>query len=190
MGAKIWTIGHSTRPFDEFLELLASHRVEAVADVRRFPGSRRQPQYARAALEAALAEHGIGYHWIPALGGRRRPRPDSPNTAWRNVAFRGYADHIASEEFSSGLGELLELAGRLRTAIMCAEAVWWRCHRALIADVLKARGIDVVHILDARKSEVHPYTSAARIVDGRLSYAAAAIPPDPPPHNLASRSEK
>ncbi|HQZ79131.1 MAG TPA: DUF488 domain-containing protein [Steroidobacteraceae bacterium] len=169
----IWTIGHSTRSLDEFLELLADHRLEAVADVRRFPGSRRYPHFAQAALSATLAERGIAYHWIPALGGRRRARPDSPNTGWRNASFRGYADHIGSAEFSRGLDELLQLADRLRTALMCAEAVWWRCHRSLIADVLRSRGIEVVHILDAKHSVVHPYTAPARIVHGQLSYAAA-----------------
>lgn len=167
----IWTIGHSTRPLDAFLDLLARYRLEAVADVRRFPGSRRQPQYAQAALHDSLAGRGIAYRWLPALGGRRPPRPDSPNTAWRNASFRGYADHIGSTEFAGGLDAVLELSGRLRTTLMCAEAVWWRCHRGLIADVLCVRGIEVLHILDARHCVVHPYTSAARIVDGRLSYA-------------------
>lgn len=183
MGSTIWTIGHSTRPLDAFLELLDHHQVEAVADVRRFPGSRRQPQYAQVALNAALAERGIAYRWIPALGGRRRPLPDSLNTAWRNASFRGYADHIGSAEFSRGLSELLELSGRLRTALMCAEAVWWRCHRALIADVLLVHGIEVVHVLDTNHTVVHPYTSPARIVKGRLSYVPAyadGIPRDPP----------
>jgi uncharacterized protein (DUF488 family) len=167
----VWTIGHSTRPLDAFLGLLARYRLEAVADVRRFPGSRRQPQYSEAALRDSLAGRGIAYRWLPALGGRRRPRPGSRNTAWRSASFRGYADHIESTEFSGGLSELLELCGELRTALMCAEAVWWRCHRALIADVLCARGIEVVHILDERSSVRHSYTSAARIVEGRLTYA-------------------
>jgi uncharacterized protein (DUF488 family) len=171
MSSTIWTIGHSTRPLDAFLEVLARYGLEAVADVRRFPGSRRYPQYAEAALGAALAEHGIAYRWLPALGGRRRPLPDSPNVAWRNASFRGYADHLGSAEFAGGMEELLQIAGRLRTALMCSEAVWWRCHRALIADVLRVRGIEVVHILDAQHSVVHPYTSPARIVQGRLTYA-------------------
>jgi uncharacterized protein (DUF488 family) len=174
MVATIWTIGHSTRPLNEFLGLLTHFGIEALADVRRFPGSRRHPQYAQATLREVLAEHGIVYQWIPALGGRRRALPNSPNTAWRNASFRGYADHIGSAEFSHGLGELLDLAGRLRTTLMCAEAVWWRCHRALIADVLCARGIRVVHILDETHTPVHSYTSPARIVDGRLSYAPKA----------------
>jgi len=173
MDLTIWTIGHSTRPLKTFLELLTHYRLKAVADVRRFPGSRRQPQYAQAPLRSALAEHGIAYHWIAALGGRRRPRPDSPNITWRNASFRGYADHIASAEFAEGLNELLEVAGRLPTTLMCAEAVWWRCHRALIADVLCVRGIEVIHILDETHTTVHPYTSPARIVQGRLSYVAA-----------------
>jgi uncharacterized protein (DUF488 family) len=169
----IWTIGHSTRPLPAFLELLALNRIESVADVRRFPGSRRQPQYAQATLSDALAGHAIAYHWLPALGGRRRPRPDSPNTAWRNASFRGYADHIGSAEFADGLHELLKLSRHARTTLMCAEVLWWRCHRALIADVLCARGIGVIHILDANHTIAHPYTSVARIVRGRLSYASA-----------------
>lgn len=173
MGSSIWTIGHSTRTMEAFLELLVDHRLEAVADVRRFPGSRRHPHYAEAALGAALAGHGIAYRWLPALGGRRRPLPDSPNTAWRNASFRGYADHMGTAEFSEGLDELLALSGRLRTTLMCAEAVWWRCHRALIADALCVRGIEVVHILDAKHTVVHPYTSPARIFQGRLSYVPA-----------------
>ncbi len=174
----IWTIGHSTRPLDAFLALLKRFDIEAIADVRRFPGSRRQPQYAQAALCSSLADHGISYQWLPALGGRRRPRADSPNTAWRNASFRGYADHIGSGEFSRGLDELLELTSRLRTALMCAEVLWWRCHRALIADVLCVRGIRVVHILDETHTVVHPYTSPARIVEGRLSYVAPHSSPD------------
>ena len=174
--AAIWTIGHSTRTLEEFLALLAAYRIEAVADVRRFPGSRRWPQFARDALAASLPAHGIGYQWFPQLGGRRRTRPDSPNTAWRNAAFRGYADHLASAEFAEGLAALLAFAARQRTAIMCAEAVWWRCHRSIIADVLKQRGVEVIHILDPQHSVAHPYTSAAHIEHGVLSYVAAQAP--------------
>jgi Uncharacterized conserved protein len=170
--AAIWTIGHSTRTLEEFLALLAAYRIEAVADVRRFPGSRRWPQFARDALVQSLPAYGIGYQWFPQLGGRRRARPDSPNIAWRNTAFRGYADHLASAEFAEGLAALLAFAACQRTAIMCAEAVWWRCHRSIIADVLKQRGIEVVHILDLQHSVVHPYTSAAHLENGELSYAA------------------
>lgn len=140
--------------------------------MRRFPGSRRHPQFNQSALQASLARHHRAYFWLPALGGRREPAPDSPNTAWRNLAFRGYADHVASEEFAQGLFELLMVAGGLRTAIMCAEAVWWRCHRGLIADVLRSTGISVAHITDAASTVMHPYTPAARVVDGRLTYEA------------------
>jgi uncharacterized protein (DUF488 family) len=167
----IWTIGHSSRPLDEFLALLAQQRVEVLADVRRFPGSRRQPQYAQDALAASLARKKIRYCWLPALGGRRRARADSPNGAWRNASFRGYADHMASEEFARGMDELLALAAGRRTAIMCAEAPWWRCHRALIADQLCVAGIEVVHILDRTHSVAHPMTAPARLVRGALSYA-------------------
>jgi len=168
----IWTIGHSTRPIEEFLSLLAGSRMEVVADVRSFPGSRKYPQYGREALTATLVAHAIGYHWVPALGGRRRVSPDSPNTAWRNASFRGYADYMSSAEFAKGLAQLLEVSNQARTAIMCSEAVWWRCHRSMIADALCVRGIEVVHILDAKHSVVHPMTSPARIVGGALSYAA------------------
>lgn len=172
MASIVWTVGHSSRPLEVFLGLLERYGIRTVADVRRFPGSRRQPHYAQAALPRPLATAGIEYHWLPALGGRRKPRRDSPNTAWRNASFRGYADYIGTPAFEGGLQELLSLAARGPTAMMCAEAVWWRCHRALIADVLCARGLKVFHILDERQCVAHPLTSAARIVDGRLSYAA------------------
>ncbi|KZC16263.1 hypothetical protein RHOFW510R12_18230 [Rhodanobacter sp. FW510-R12] len=171
--ATVWTIGHSTRTLEEFLGLLGEYRIEAIADVRRFPGSRRHPHFASDALAATLPAHGIAYRWMPRLGGRRKVQPGSPNTAWRNAAFRGYADYTATTEFAEGLVELLKLAAQKRTAMMCAEAVWWRCHRSIIADVLKLRGIEVTHIIDATHSTVHPYTSPAHIVDGRLSYAPA-----------------
>jgi len=170
--ATIWTIGHSTRPIEDFLALLAAYRIETVADVRSFPGSRKYPHYGQQALAATLAANGIGYAWLPALGGRRRAAPDSPNTAWRNAAFRGYADYMARAAFEKGMTQLLDLANGSRTTLMCAEAVWWRCHRSLIADALCVRGIEVVHILDATHSSPHPMTQPARVVDGRLSYAA------------------
>ena len=169
----IWTIGHSTRPLDAFIGLLARYRLDAVADVRRFPASRRHPHFAGPSLGASLSGQGVDYRWLPLLGGRRRALANSPNTAWRNASFRGYADYIQTDEFEEGLEQLLELSGRARTAVMCAEAVWWRCHRALIADVLRVRGIEVVHILDMEHTTLHPFTSAARIVDGRLTYTPA-----------------
>jgi uncharacterized protein (DUF488 family) len=167
---KIWTIGHSTRADQEFGEILLAHEVKTLVDVRTYPGSRRYPQFNKPTLSASLANLGINYIHEPRLGGRRTPRKKSHNTAWRNAQFRGYADHMETEEFREGVQGLLELADRSRTAIMCAEALWWRCHRSLIADYLKARGDTVVHIVDAKKTEEHPFTSAARIVDGQLSY--------------------
>lgn len=167
----LWTVGHSTRTLEEFVALLESYGVRGIADVRRFPGSRRLPQFGEAELRRALEARGLAYRWLPALGGRRRPRPDSPNGAWRNSSFRGYADHLTSAEFARGIEELLAFAALQPTALMCAELLWWRCHRSLIADVLKLRGIRVIHIVDAEHSQEHPWTSPARIVDGQLSYA-------------------
>ena len=155
------------------MALLAAYKIEAVADVRRFPGSRRYPHFAGEAMARTLPAEGVVYEWLPKLGGRRRPVPGSPNTGWRNESFRGYADHLASAEFAQGLTQLLALAARARTALMCAETLWWRCHRSLIADVLRCRGFEVIHILDATHSTVHPYTSPARVIDGKLSYRAA-----------------
>jgi uncharacterized protein (DUF488 family) len=172
MAVQVWTIGHSTRSLDEFLQLVAAGRLEAIADVRRYPGSRRWPHFRREALGESLNNHGLCYVSFPELGGRRTPLRDSPNTAWRSAAFRGYADHMMTEEFAQGLDRLVNLVCGLRTAIMCAEAVWWRCHRGLIADVLRRRGFDVNHILGPASITPHPYTSAARIVSGQLSYAA------------------
>ncbi len=174
MAPTIWTIGHSTRSIEEFLELLAAAGIEAVADVRRYPGSRRWPHFARESLAETLASCGITYLWLPELGGRRTPLADSPNTAWRSVSFRGYADYMATEPFALGLDRLVNLAAGLRTSIMCAEAVWWRCHRGLIADVLRLLGFEVVHILGPGSMSPHPYTAAARLVRGRLTYSAAA----------------
>jgi uncharacterized protein (DUF488 family) len=171
--ATVWTVGHSTRPWADFLALLRAYRIGTLADVRRFPGSRRYPWFAGQSLARELPAIGIGYLWLPQLGGRRKVQPDSPNGGWRNASFQGYADHIGSAEFAEGLAALLELAASQRAAVMCAEAVWWRCHRALIADVLKLRGIEVVHILDASHAQPHPYTAPARIIDGRLLYPPA-----------------
>jgi uncharacterized protein (DUF488 family) len=169
---KIWTIGHSTRALDSFIAALQAHGIKALADVRSLPGSRRYPQFNKEALAPSLSERGIRYEHFPELGGRRKAKPDSKNTAWRNDSFRGYADHMETEEFQRGVARLVDLANEAGpTAIMCAEAVWWRCHRGLVSDFLKARGIEVIHILDEKKTEAHPFTSAAKIVDGKLSYA-------------------
>jgi uncharacterized protein (DUF488 family) len=166
----VWTIGHSTRTFDELALTLHDAAIELVVDVRRFPGSRRLPQFESATLEAELEHACIAYCWIGALGGRRRPDPDSPNTGWTHAAFRAYADHIGSEEFAEGLTELLMLAGGLRTAIMCAEVLWWRCHRRLIADVLVSLGVTVVHLFAPGKSEIHRLRPPARLEKGQLTY--------------------
>lgn len=173
MPCTIWTIGHSTRTLNEFLELLKGCDIEAIADVRSFPGSRKYPHFGQDTLSAALREQGIQYEWFKALGGRRRPRPDSENMAWRNESFRGYADYMQTEPFQHALHELEVLAAAHRTALMCAEAVWWRCHRSMIADVLCVKGVKVVHILDAAHQPTHPMTGPARVIDGRLTYSAA-----------------
>jgi uncharacterized protein (DUF488 family) len=173
MAETVWTIGHSTRPLEAFLELLSANRVEAVADVRRYPGSRRWPHFGREPLQIALKKHGLLYMWFPELGGRRTAKANSPNTAWRSAAFRGYADHMATEDFADGLNRLINLASGLRTTMLCAELLWWRCHRGLIADVLRWLQFDVIHILGPGSTASHPYTAAARIVRGQLSYSAA-----------------
>ena len=168
---RIWTIGHSIREIDDFISILEAQRIKLIVDVRLLPGSKRYPQFNQDALAKSLSENGISYEHFPELGGRRKPKPDSRNSAWRNESFRGYADHMETEEFSKGIDRLIDLAEKIGpTAIMCAEAVWWRCHRALISDFLKARGIEVVHIMDAKKTEPHPFTSVARIVNGQLTY--------------------
>jgi uncharacterized protein (DUF488 family) len=166
----IWTVGHSTHTAEKFQEILMAQKIQVLVDVRTHPGSRRYPQFNKDALAASLLSVDISYRHEPRLGGRRTPRKDSHNTAWQNAQFRGYADHMETEAFEAGIKELLELAETSRTTVMCAEAVWWRCHRGLIADYLKAAGHTVIHILDAKKTEEHPFTSAARIVDGQLSY--------------------
>lgn len=146
------------------------HRIEAVADVRRYPGSRRQPQFERHALAGALQTHDVDYLWLPYLGGRREPRANSANTAWRNASFRGYADHMSTPTFARGLAQLMDLAKGQRTVMMCAEALWWRCHRGLIADVFRWLDWRVCHILSAGVTVIHPYTSAARIGPEGLHY--------------------
>jgi uncharacterized protein (DUF488 family) len=167
---KLWTVGHSTRESEELCEALRSFEIKVLVDVRSFPGSRRYPQFNKEQLKTSLTSGGIEYQHFPELGGRRSARPDSHNIAWRNKMFRGYADYMETEEFHAGIARLLEVAQPRRTAIMCAEAVWWRCHRSLISDYLKAKGLEVRHIMASGKSEAHPFTSAARIVNGELSY--------------------
>jgi uncharacterized protein (DUF488 family) len=155
------------------MDLLRRHQIEILVDVRHFPGSRRLPHFNKAALHPTLAAAGIRYEHLVELGGRRPARPDSHNLLWRNASFRGYADYMETPPFRDGVDRLLEIARAGRTAVMCSEAVWWRCHRSMIADYLKAMGTQVFHILGPHKVQEHPYTSAARLVDGRLSYESA-----------------
>ena len=166
----VWTIGHSTRTIEEFMAVLESYHIELVVDVRRFPGSRRLPQFGSEALEKSLVSAGIDYQWIPALGGRRRAAPDMENSAWTHPAFRSYSAHMMTEEFSDGLSELLMLSEGLNTAIMCAEVLWWRCHRRIISDVLVSLDVNVVHIRDESHSDNHRISPPARIAGGTLVY--------------------
>jgi uncharacterized protein (DUF488 family) len=166
----LWTAGHSTHPIGEFIDMLSAHGIQTIADVRRFPGSRRFPQFNPVALEASLRDAGIEYVPMPALGGRRKVRPDSPHVAWHNLAFRGYADYMDTPEFATAAESLAELARSERVAIMCSEAVWWRCHRSMIADYFKTAGWTVLHIMSTGAAKEHPYTPVARAVDGVLSY--------------------
>ena len=170
----IWTIGHSTRTIDEFINMLQSFQIRALADVRNYPGSKRYPHFNKEALEISLANNDIKYVHIKNLGGRRKPRPDSINTVWRNEAFRGYADYMETDDFKDGARQLQMLADKCPTAFMCSEAVWWRCHRSLISDYLKSIGWTVIHIMEVGKAEEHPYTSAARVVNGILTYHKGA----------------
>lgn len=167
----VLTIGHSTRGIEDFLAVLQAHGAQAIVDVRRYPASRRYPHFNREPLAEGLRRQGIAYHAFTQLGGRRKPRPDSPNTAWRNLSFRGYADYMATPAFRLAIEEVEAIAAKSNAVLLCAEAVWWRCHRALIADYLAARGAPVVHIIDARRAEPHRYSEPARIIDGALSYA-------------------
>ena len=174
--AVIYTIGHSTRPLDEFLALLHVHGVDHVVDVRRYPGSRRYPQFGREALAAALANAGVGYEHALDLGGRRVARADSVNTAWRSASFRGYADYMETQPFQTALAQLLDVARARPTAVLCAEAVPWRCHRQLIADALVASGEPVGHILSDATPEPHRLSAHARVLaPGRVRYPAAAV---------------
>lgn len=172
---RIWTVGHSNRSAEDFLALLEAAGIEQVADVRRFPASRRQPHVAAEALRASLGEAGIAYVHLPALGGRRgTPAEGSPNTGWRVASFAAYADHMATEAFHEGLETLEGLASERRTAMMCSEAVPWRCHRRLIADALLVRGWEVLDILGPGRAEPHALTPFARLEGGALTYPASS----------------
>jgi uncharacterized protein (DUF488 family) len=172
----IWTVGHSNRSLDELIGLLTDQSISVFADVRRFPGSKRQPQFGRDSLEAVLRQAGIGYQHFEALGGRRsHSRDDSPNTACRSESFNAYADHMQTAEFQAVLAELMALAVSVPTAILCAEAVPWRCHRQLIADALVAHGWEVRHILAAGRIQPHRLTEFAKISEGHVTYPGGTL---------------
>ena len=168
----IFTIGHSTRPAADFLALLTAHGVTGIADVRTIPRSRRHPHFSADALASWLDPEGIGYLHLAALGGLRKPRPDSPNGGWRHSAFRGYADHMQTQAFADAIEALLIFAAGRNVAVMCAEAKWWQCHRQLIADALAARGLEVRHIMGPGAPPAHQLTPFARVAEGRVYYPA------------------
>jgi uncharacterized protein (DUF488 family) len=172
----VYTLGHSTRPLEALIALLGGHAIRGVADVRRFPASRRHPQFAREALERSLPAAGVRYDWLPALGGRRPVRTDSPHVGWREAGFRGYADHMDTPEFREGVAALLARAAERPTAIMCAEAVPWRCHRQLIADALVVRGVTVLHVIDAGAARPHALSRLARLEGDHIVYDAGHLP--------------
>ena len=182
----VLTVGHSTRAAEEFLGLLSANNVEFLVDVRLFPGSRRHPQFGREALSGMQRGEGIGSEHLPGLGGRRKPRPGSLNGGWRNASFRGYADHMETEEFGEGFERLLELCERERVCLMCSEAVWWRCHRRMISDALMARGIPVEHVLGEGRRQPHRITPFAIVLregaERRLLY-----PPEEPDREVSGR---
>jgi len=169
----IYTIGHSTRTLDYFLQMLDSFGIKFVADIRRHPGSTKYPQYNKDQLSGSLQENKIAYRHFPELGGRRKVSPDSKNTAWKNESFRAYADYMETPEFRQGIINLEHEASNTPTAFMCSEAVWWRCHRSLVADYLKWKGWDVQHIMDVSKSTEHPFTKPAKIINGMLDYSSS-----------------
>ena len=166
----IFTVGHSTLPLDDFIALLKAYGIECLADIRTVPRSRHNPQFNADALAESLRGHAIAYAPLRPLGGLRHPRKDSPNGGWRNSGFRGFADYMQTEEFSHGLDELIALGRKQRTAIMCAEAVPWRCHRSLVADALSVRGIPVVEILSATNAREHKLTPFARVEGTAITY--------------------
>jgi uncharacterized protein (DUF488 family) len=166
----IWTIGHSTHTLEELVAMLNSFEIKLLADIRSFPGSRKFPQFNKENLEVSLPENGIEYVHLKKLGGRRKVNPASKNISWRHLAFRAYADYMETSDFKEGIEELEKIAQQQRTAYMCSEAVWWRCHRSMVSDYLKSKGWKVMHIMAIEKEEEHPYTSPAKIVNEQLSY--------------------
>lgn len=166
----IYTIGHSTHSFDEFLKMLQSFDIKILADIRSLPGSRKFPQFDKENLEMALAGKGIQYVYLEDLGGRRKVQKNSRNDRWRNNSFRGYADYMETGAFKKAILQLEKMAEAQPVAYMCAEAVWWRCHRSMVSDYLKVRGWTVLHIMAVGKAQEHPYTAPARVVDGKVCY--------------------
>ncbi|WP_194852619.1 DUF488 domain-containing protein [Nonlabens antarcticus] len=167
----IYTIGHSTRSLEDFMSMLNSFKVKVVADVRRFPGSRKYPQFNQESLKSSLEEAGIEYIHMLDLGGRRKARKDTKNTTWNNVSFRGYADYMETEEFENAVSKLEVIALKQTTVYMCSEAVWWRCHRSMVSDYLMAKGWEVLHIMGIDKSQEHKYTAPANVYEQKVSYA-------------------
>jgi uncharacterized protein (DUF488 family) len=167
----IFTIGHSTRTSDELMDLLKEYKIHHLVDVRTMPRSRRNPQFNQEVLAGQLPKHEIGYTHLSALGGLRKPKPDSINTAWRNDSFRGYADYMQTQEFEAGLENLMQIAAKDTMVIMCAEAVPWRCHRSLIGDALLVRGIEVIDIIGAGKTQPHRLTPFAKVRGNTLIYS-------------------
>lgn len=181
MSQLLWTVGHSTRPIAEFIELLQAHGIQLLVDVRTIPYSRRNPQFNTDTLADSLVKASLQHQHLPALGGRRRSRPDSVNLGWRSAGFRGYADYMQTAPFWQSLEELMKLATATTTAIMCAEAVPWRCHRSLIADALVSRGWTVRHILTSAKADPHTLTPFAKLENGRLTYPKPTTSEPTPP---------
>lgn len=171
---QIFTIGHSNRPIEEFLRMLETHGIERLVDIRTIPRSRFNPQFNTGTLRDSLSAVGIDYIWMKELGGLRHAKKDSVNTGWKNASFRGYADYMQTPEFAEGIAKLIKIAGEKKTAIMCAEAVPWRCHRSLVADALVARGIDVQHIMSATRTQPHEITSFARLRGTEITYPGQA----------------
>ena len=168
---EIWTIGHSNKSFQDFLEILKVYEIEILADVRSFPGSRKFPWFNKEYFSENLPPEGIDYTLIKNLGGRRKVKPDSHNTAWENLQFRAYADYMESPQFLEGINELINYASQKRTAYMCSEVLWWRCHRSMISDYLKLKGWNVIHIIGINKTQEHPYTKPSKIINDRLNYS-------------------
>ncbi len=172
----VYTIGHSTRTIDELIAALRAHGIERLVDIRAFPSSKRLPHFNRGAMEVSLPEAGIEYRWKPEMGGRRgKSRADSPNTGLRNDSFRAYADHMLTEEFQKAAAEVLAWAAEKKTTVMCAERMWFQCHRMLVSDYYTAHGNEVLHIVDERPPKVHTLTREGHLVNGELVYNAGQL---------------